>query len=196
MHVVAPAQHLDDRLRGRRVGGHPQVQGADPAVHEEAVEGRRHRADRVLHEPQPLVMLGRARDRGAADDVGVAAEVLRRRVHDEVGAELERPLVDRGGERVVDRDEGVALARHDPRDVDHVEQRVGRRLDPDQLRLGPDRALDSIEVGLVDEVVGQPPAREHLVDQAEGASVEVVRQHDVRARRAGRRDHRVLGGEP
>ena len=37
-----------------------------------------------------------------ADDVGVAAEVLRRGVHDDVGAEGERVLQVRRGERVVD----------------------------------------------------------------------------------------------
>jgi hypothetical protein len=50
------------------------------------------------------VPVGIARDRGAADRVGVPAEVLRRRVHDEVGALLEQALVDRRGERVVDRE--------------------------------------------------------------------------------------------
>ena len=40
-----------------------------------------------------------------ADDVAVTAEVLRRRVHDDVGAERERLLQVRRGERVVDDDE-------------------------------------------------------------------------------------------
>ena len=43
-----------------------------------------------------------------ADDVGVAAEVLRGRVHDDVGAELERPLEVRRRERVVDDDARAA----------------------------------------------------------------------------------------
>ena len=40
---------------------------------------------------------------GAHQQVGVPAEVLRRAVHDDVGAELQRPLEQRRGERVVDR---------------------------------------------------------------------------------------------
>ena len=40
---------------------------------------------------------------------------------------------------------------------------------------------DGVEVGLVDEVVGQPPARQHLVDEPVGPAVEVARQDDVRA---------------
>ena len=45
--------------------------------------------------------LARAGD-DAGDDVAVAAEVLRRRLDDEVGAEVERPADVRRGERVVD----------------------------------------------------------------------------------------------
>ena len=41
-------------------------------------------------------------------------------------------------------------------------------------------AGDGVEVGLVDEVVGQPPARQHLVDEPVGPAVEVARQDDVR----------------
>ena len=41
-------------------------------------------------------------DDDAADAVAVAVQVLRRAVHDEVGAELDRPLHARAGERVVD----------------------------------------------------------------------------------------------
>ena len=43
-------------------------------------------------------------DDDAADHVGVPAQVLRRRVHDDVGAERERLLEVRRGERVVDDD--------------------------------------------------------------------------------------------
>ena len=88
--------------------GHPQVQRAQPAVHEEAVERARDRADGVLHEAHALVDLGVAHDHRAADRVGVPAEVLGHRVHHGVGAELQRALVDRRGERVVDGDERVA----------------------------------------------------------------------------------------
>ena len=54
--------------------------------------------------------------------------------------ELQRTLVGRRGERVVDGDQRAAAAGDDALDVDHVEQRVGRRLDPDQARVVADRA--------------------------------------------------------
>ena len=56
------------------------------------------------------------------------------RVHDRVGAQLQRALVDRRRERVVDRDERAPADRGDLRlQVDDVQQGVGRRLDPHQL---------------------------------------------------------------
>ena len=78
-----------------------------------------------------------AREDGAADHVGVAAEVLRRRVDDEVGAERERLLQERGGEGVVDGEQRAGGVRGvgGAADVDDVEERVRRRLDPDELRV-------------------------------------------------------------
>ena len=76
----------------------------------------------------------------------------------EVGAVLERALVDGRGERVVDGDHRAPAPGDDARDVDDVQQRVGRRLDPDQARLVAQRGADGVEVGLVDEVVGSGPS--------------------------------------
>ena len=106
--------------------------------HEVAVERRRHRAHRVLQEPHLVGPLGVVERDEPADDVGVAAEVLRRRVHDDVGAERERLLQVRRRERVVDDDARVALVRElrDRLDVDDRQHRVGRRLDPHQPGLG------------------------------------------------------------
>ena len=49
------------------------------------------------------------RDGDAADHVGVAVQILRRRMHHDVGAELQRPLHPRARERVVDDRENAAL---------------------------------------------------------------------------------------
>ncbi len=85
--------------------GHPQMQRPNATVDEETVERSGHRADRVLDETEPLIPVSESRDDHAADDVGVAAQVLGGRMHHEVGAELERPLVDRGRKGVVDGDQ-------------------------------------------------------------------------------------------
>ena len=69
-------------------------------------------------------------------DVGVSAEVLRRRVEHHVGAERERLLEVRRREGVVDDDQRADRVRRFGRggDVDDVERRVRRRLEPDELR--------------------------------------------------------------
>src|SRR5439155_1415895 len=75
-------------------------------------------------------------DEVAPDDIAVPAEVLRRRVHDDVGTELQRTLQSRRGEGVVD-DEPRARVLGDAgecRDVGNVQQRVGRCLAPDDAR--------------------------------------------------------------
>ena len=92
----------------------------------------------------------------------MAAEVLRRRLDDEVGAELERPAQDGRGERVVD-DEQRAVAVGElgqGGDVDDDDRRVGDRLDvEDPGRRGGQRRLDRREVGRVDERRRSTPSR-------------------------------------
>ena len=74
----------------------------------------------------------------AADAVAVAVQVLGRAVHDEVGAELDRPLQARARERVVDDDLDAAPVRElgAAGDVGEPQHRVGRRLDEQHPRLG------------------------------------------------------------
>ena len=81
---------------------HAQRQRLGAAQHQERVERAQNRALRVLDELQPLEIVVVHADDDAADAVAVSVEVLRRAVHDQVGAELDRPLHARAGERVVD----------------------------------------------------------------------------------------------
>ena len=96
------------------------------------------RADRVLQERErDRAARASLDDQRAADDVGVAVQVLRHRVRDDVGAELERPLEVRRHERVVDGEQRCRVGLQtcgDRRDVDELQHRVGRRLDPHELR--------------------------------------------------------------
>ena len=130
-----------------------------------------------------------ADDERAADDVGVAAAVLRGGVHDDVGAEGQRLLEVRRGEGVVDDQQraGVVGDRGERLDVADVEQRVGGRLDPDQLGLRPGgsrrgrRRRRRPAAGLCVEA----PGLLDLVEEPEGAAVRVVGDDHVVAR-AGR----------
>ena len=73
-----------------------------PRSTSQRIERPRHAAGGVLVEGDRLEQVAAA-DHRAADHVGVAAQVLGRAVHDEIGAQLERPLKIGGGERVVHR---------------------------------------------------------------------------------------------
>jgi hypothetical protein len=76
---------------------------------------------------EPGVQLGVVHDDGAQHDVAVAGEVLGDRVHDDVRAQAQRTLPERGGERVVhgDRDPGGVRGVDQGREVGDLEHRVG-----------------------------------------------------------------------
>ncbi len=107
--------------------------------------------------------------------VRVAAEVLRRRVDDDVGAELERALKIWSRERVVDGDHCSRLPRGvgDRADVDEVQQRVRRGLQPDEPGALVDRLGDRVVRGELELValrlvdLGEEPVRA-AVDVVDG----------------------------
>jgi hypothetical protein len=127
----------------------------------------------------------------------MAVEVLGRGVHHQIEAELERALHPRRGERVVRDAEDPAPAgdRRHSLEVDELQQRVRRRLDPHHARIGLERALQL--VGARERQVGEPEPGAPLPDaleQAPGAAVEIVERDDVRAaveelEHGGRRRH-------
>src|SRR6266550_6366482 len=81
-----------ERMSVVAVLAHAYGQRLDPAKHEPAVQRPRDGPERLLQEEQPLRDRGIVRGSEATNDVRVSTEVLRRRVHDDVRAELEWPL--------------------------------------------------------------------------------------------------------
>jgi hypothetical protein len=103
-------------------------------------------------------------------------------VHDDIGSEGERTLEVRRREGVVDEEDRARVMGdlRDGRDVGDPEQRVGRRLDPDDLGLARlDRRGD--RGGVVHGCGGvvETPGLEDLLEQAVGAAVRVVGDHDM-----------------
>ena len=95
-------------------------------------------------------------------------------------------------------DRALLRERRDRPDVRDLEHRVRRRLDPDELRRGLDRALDRGEIARVHVGVPEPELAEHLLEDAERPAVDVVaRDHVVAAReqRHERRDRAHPGRE-
>ena len=118
----------------------------------------------------------------------MAGEVLRRRVEDDVRAEVQRPLEDRRRERVVDDDERPRavpepLARATPRgalDVDDLEQRVRRRLEPDEPRPLGERLPHRLGIGGEVRVARDDAVRAaDALEVAERAAVDVVADDDL-----------------
>ena len=103
--VVARGEESGDGVGVPGVPIGPQGERPQAAQDEEAVERARaprpSRSGGTAGARRPLAV----RDRDPVDGVGMPAEVLRRRVEDDVGTEVDRPLDGRRGERVVDDDE-------------------------------------------------------------------------------------------
>ena len=94
-HLRVVGEEVGDRPAVGLVALHAHAERLDAAQRQERVEGRQDRAHRLLDEGEPLGVLRERRDEDAADRVAVAVQELGRRVHDDVGAELERALESR-----------------------------------------------------------------------------------------------------
>ena len=113
---------------------HAQRQRDRPALDEPRVE----RADRPADVDHRLLLdavdeLGRT-DHRATHRVPVTVDVLRQRVHHQIGTQLEGAQVHGRGERRIDAEDGTHVVRDrgDGRDVGHPRRRVGRCLDMHQ----------------------------------------------------------------
>jgi len=161
----------------------PQVEGAQAAQGQPRLErpgdGPSQVATALDHGVEVVV----AHDDRTHLDVGMAGEVLRRGVDDEVDAVLERALEQGSGEGVVDHDVGAGFVggSGDRRDVGDLERRVGRRLQPHQCSVGA-RGDHGLGVGDVDELDPHPTARLEVGELHDRAGVAVARGDDLGAR--------------
>jgi len=102
-------------------------------------------------------------------------------VDDEVRAEGNRTLEHGAGKSIVDDQARVMGVRNlgGLRDVGQAQDRVGRRLDEQHLRIGADGPLDHFRLRRIDVAELELVARQHLVEQPERAAVGVVGDDDV-----------------
>ena len=105
---------------------HADRERLDAAQDEPAIERAGYGTERLLQEVQALRNRRIVGRREAADDVRMTSQILRRRVDDEVGAELQRALQVGRGERVVDGEDRACCMRGvgSGADVDDIEHRV------------------------------------------------------------------------
>src|SRR5262249_47732851 len=109
-----------------------------------------------------------------------------RAVDDEVRAQGGRLLQVGRGERVVHREQRTGLVRQlgNGGDVDNLQQRVRRRLDPDEPCCRREDVAKAAGASVLGVTGGQAPRLEDPLEQAERAAVQV-----------GRRGHLVAGLE-
>ncbi len=114
----------------------------------------------------------------------MSVQKLRGRVHDDIETGFQRPLRVRRRESVVaDGKQPVALADLGHREqIDDFQQRIGRRLDPQQPGIGFDCALQRLQVRQIDErdVVSRGALADVLQDPV-APTVEIVHRDDMRA---------------
>mmetsp|Transcript_5968 Transcript_5968/g.23715 ORF Transcript_5968/g.23715 Transcript_5968/m.23715 type:complete len:341 (+) Transcript_5968:5957-6979(+) len=123
-------------------------------------------------------------DDGAADAGAVAAEVFGQRVHDDVGAVLDRPAQVGRGHGVVD-DQRHAMGVGDGGDlldVGHIALRVAERLDEDGLGLVVDQRGEAVGLAVVGELGADAVLRQRVREQVVGAAIERAGRDDVVAR--------------
>ena len=114
----------------------------------------------------------------------MAAEKLRERMHDDVGAVLDRPAEIGRGQRVVDDvgHAGFLGDRRDRLDVGDDAARIGDRLDEDRLGLRRDRALEAADVVGVRPHHVPAEILEGVVELVDRAAIELLRGDELVAR--------------
>ena len=153
-------------------------------LHAPVDEPRRHRIEGLpphLHQlPHFLDHRLGSRHR-ARDHVRVPVQILGRAVNHQVRAVLERPVVDGGRERRVhDQRHSLGLAElRDRLDVDHPQQRVGRRFDEDGARVLLERPLPGALLEGRDERHLDPEPAELLREQPVRAAVDPLAREQV-----------------
>src|SRR6266511_2322958 len=168
------AQPLDARADDELDVAERPLRPEHVVVDEAVVAGRGLREARELAARAPVELSG-IHDH-PADGGAVAADPLRRRLHDDVRAPLDRAAEVAGGpEGVVDDERDLVLVRElrERLEVGDVVARVADRLDVERLRLRSDRLLPLAEVVLLDELRGDPEARQRHLELVVRAAVEL-----------------------
>ncbi len=190
-------EELRDAGCVRAVPVHAYAEGLDAAQDEPGVERAGHRAHRVVVEREVLGECVVRGEQGAADDVRVPAEVLRRRMHDDVRTEGQRLLQVRRRERVVDDQARVRARARAPRAPrcrrsPAVDSSASRTRSPSSSGRNAARTASRSLSGTGREL--DAPVGQHARDQAVRPAVGVVGQDQVVARTADRPQQGVLRG--
>jgi hypothetical protein len=183
LHVGVLTQKASDRERVGLMAIHAHRQGLQAAQQQPAVERAGHRATNILQKRQPLAECWVVGHDRAAHNVIVTIQVLGRAFDDQIDSEGQR-LLKVGREPAVVHCHTHSMAVADLRDggqIDNILGRIGGRFDPQHTRLRTDRAFDSSQVGVIDEVDPDVLLRQDECVQTMRVAVYVIWQHDMAA---------------
>ena len=154
-------EHAGDFLSAREILGHrarvgavarkAHLQSLQAAYGQIRVGRRAHRTRELRHSQRPQVgqVLFVVGDDDAADYVAVSVQVLRHRMHDDVGAVREGALDGWRRESVVHDDQSISCRLLHRCDVGELHQGVVRRLEKDHARVRAHRRLHGLDVARV-----------------------------------------------
>ena len=124
-------------------------------------------------------------------------------MEDDIGPVIEWALQVWRGKGVVDAEDRSGILSHlcDGRDVGYPQHRIGRRLQPHQSGVGPNRTLNRFQIGRIGNAPLEPLLSEHAGKEPKGPAVGIVGQehvvagaqqiaHQGRGRHPGGRRHR------
>ncbi len=137
-------------------------------------------------------------DNDAADRVAVAAQEFRQRMHDNVGAVVDRTDQIGGRQRVVDNQRHASVAGHgrDRLDIGDAAAGVRNRLDEDRLGARRDRALETADIVGVGPCHVPAEALEGMGELVDRATVEFARRDELVAGHHQLLEHNDLRGVP
>jgi hypothetical protein len=168
---------------GRRLAlaAHAQAQRLEAFQQHPGIERRERRPGLAQEGVDVVADEGLGPEDDAPETPALAVDVLRRRVDDAVGAELQGFLPQRRREHVVDDEPGAAAARHrrDSGDVDDVEAGIGRALEEQHLGARRDGLFPGPEVASVDEGRGDAEAGKQVLDHVAAGAEQLACGDDV-----------------
>ena len=160
---------------------HADRQGLQSAQHKKGIERAGDTAGGVLEKTQALRKLIVADHDGAADHVGMAVEILRRRMHDDVDPQFQGPLNPWRGEGIVDRRQNPPRPRKrcDGGQIHEVQHRIAGGFQPDQPGVRMDGGVQRPGIAEV-RVIEDQPRRSfaHLLEQAGRAAIKVPKRQN------------------
>ena len=135
-------------------------------------------------------------DDDAADRDAVAADPFGRRIHHDIGAELDRAAEERRRKGVVDQQRNLRVMRdlRDIRNIQHLKPGIADGLADHKPRIRLDRGAEFIERARLDEGRRDAEARQRVRQQIDGAAIERGGGDDVVAGIEDRRDRQMQRG--